>query len=313
MNKHLYSFGYDATESELCKLEAKYIFNAEDKNRVLFSDVKADPSSSAFIKKRIDIISFSEDYDTLINSIKKEAICMEGFKVEYLVLDGDTTEYTDRLKKLKDIGFSIEGIPDYYNPTLTYGLCYHDKTWFFGVMSKNNFDWHDHKKKPYSFSNSISINIAKALVNVAANGKKDTSILDACCGVGTIMLEGCFAGNNIEGSDINEKICNNTRANLAHFNYTANVYHTDIKDITKRYDAVIIDLPYNLFTKVKDNETLHIIESAAEISDRLVIVSIADISDLITNLGFRIADCCTVKKRGKINFARKIWVCERVG
>ena len=309
--KYIYSFSYDNPESELCKLESKYIFNKEEKNKLLFSDIKVEPSSSAFIKNRLDIISFSEDYATLINEIKKESICIEGFKVEYLVFDGDTTEYTERLKKLKDIGWSIEGIPDYYNPTKTYALCYYEGVWYFGVLIKDNFDWYKHKQKPCSYSNSISISIAKALVNIATKANKEIKLLDACCGFGTILLEACFAGNNIEGCDINEKICNNARENLSHFNYTANIYHSDIKDIRKRYDAAIIDLPYNLFSSATDNDILHIIESTAEITDQLIIVSTSDITNLIINIGFRISDYCSVSKSGKRNFTRKIWVCEK--
>ncbi|MGQ7870428.1 TRM11 family SAM-dependent methyltransferase [Sunxiuqinia sp. sy24] len=310
-NNYIYSFSYANYENELCKLESSYIFNKEEKNKLLFSDIKAEPSNSAFIKNRLDIISFSEDYSTLINKIKKESICIEGFKVEYLVLDGDTTEYAVRLKKVRDIGYSIEGDSDYYSPSITYALCNYEGIWYFGVLIKNNFAWHKHKQKPCSYSNSISTNIAKALVNIAAKGNKEEKLLDACCGVGTIMLEACFAGNNIEGCDINWKICKNARENLSHFNYTANVYRSDIKDINTRYDAAIIDLPYNLLSCATDNDILHIVESTAEITDRLVIVSTSDITTLISNAGLRIAGYCSVGKSGKRNFARKIWVCEK--
>ena len=158
--------------------------------------------------------------------------------------------------------------------------------------------------------NSISINIAKALVNIAAKANKEHKLLDACCGVGTVMLEACFSGNNIEGCDINWKICKDARENLAHFNYTANVYRSDIKDINKTYDAAILDLPYNLLSCASDDDILHIIESATAIADRLVIVSTSDISSIINSTGFSISDYCSVSKKGKTSFARKIWVCE---
>jgi len=70
-------------------------------------------------------------------------------------------------------------------------------------------------------------------------------------------------------------------------------------------------LPYNLFTSATDSDIEHIITATATLTDRLVIVSISDITDLINNIGFRIADYCSVSKRGKTNFARKIWVCEK--
>ena len=309
--KYIYSFSYDNTESELCKLESRYIFKSEEKNRILLSDIKAEPSSSAFIKNRLDIISYSKDYSTLIKDIKKEKICIENFKVEYLVFDNDTTPYKERLGKLKDIGFSIEGIPDYYNPTTTYALCNHEGVWCFGELIKDNFDWHKHKQKPHSYSNSISPSIAKSLVNIAAKADKGTKLLDACCGVGTIILEARFSGNNIEGCDINEKIAKNAQENISHFNYTANIYHTDIKDLNKRYEAAIIDLPYNLFSNVSEKDIINIIESTAKITDRIVIVSIADITTVINNAGLSISDYCVVSKSGKRKFARKIWVCEK--
>lgn len=311
MHNHIYIFNYDFNEKDLCKLESKSIFGEEEYNKLLFSDLTINPSHSAFIKKRLDIISSSEDYDTLIKDIKAENIHIEGFKVEYSVLEGDTTEYKERLKKLRDIGHSIEGEAQYTNPTITYGLCSYNGIWYFGEVIKNDFEWHNHKQKPHSFSNSLGMSIAKSLVNIATKANKETSVLDACCGVGTILLEGCFAGNNITGSDINAKICTYAQANLNHFNYTASIINSDIADINTSFDAAIIDLPYNLFTKVSDDSNLHIMASTAKITNRLVIVSTTDITDLIRQIGFNLLDNCSVTKKGKTNFSRRIWFCEK--
>jgi len=308
---YIYTFIYDNYESELCKLESKYIFGEEENNKMLCSAKKVEPTVSAFIRKRLDVKVSAVHYKTLIQEVKKEGICIEGFKVEYLVLEGDPTAYKNRLEKLKDIGYSIEGDPDYYNPTITFGLCYNQGIWHFGVLVKNNFSWNEHKKKPFSYSNSININVAKALVNMASNADTLKKLLDACCGVGTIMLEACYAGNNIEGCDINWKVCRQARENLSHFSYSANIYRSDIKDISTTYDAAIIDLPYNVFSSADDNTFKHIIESALKIAHRLVIVSIADISEIISNAGLEIADCCNVGKSGKVKFTRKIWVCNK--
>lgn len=311
IKKYIYFFSYAKTEADLCKLEARYIFKEEEKNKLLFSDIKVEPSSCAFVNKRLDIISFSDDYTDLINEINNKRICIEGFKVEYIVFDGDKTPYAERLTKLKDIGYSIQGYPDYHHPTVTYALGCYEGVWCFGLLIKDHFDWYKHKNKPHSYSHSISMSIAKALVNIAAWANKEKMLLDACCGVGTIMLEACFAGYTIEGCDINPKICYDAKENLSHFNYTANIYNADIKDMSKRYEAAIIDLPYNLMSNADENDMFHIIKSTAEITDRLVVVSVSDISNLISHIGFRIVDYCIVSKSGKRNFARKIWVCER--
>ena len=309
-NKYIYSFRYDTTESMLCKLESRYLFNKEEEHKQLFSNVKIEPSRSAFIKRRLDVISFSTDYAILIDQIKKENIRTDGFKVEYLILDGDSTRNTERLAKLRDVGYCIDSYPDYHNPTVTYGICTYKDIWYFGVLIKNNFAWQKHKQKPYSYSNSIKQNIAKALVNIAIASKQEVKLLDVCCGVGTIMLEACFAGYEIEGCDISWKTCKNARANLSHFNYVGEVHCSDIKNISKLYDAAIIDLPYNLYSAATDNDILHIIKSTSEITDRIIIVSIAEITNAISKAGLRVVNYCDVSKRGKVNFTRKIWVCE---
>ncbi len=308
-DKYLYSFGYDKTESELSKLESKYLFDKKEKYNHIFSNIEIEPSSSAFIKKRLDIISTSKDYETLISQIKEVKICNESFKVEYVVFDGDTTKYSERLQKLRDIGYSIEGESDYYNPTTTYALCHCEGNWCFGTLIKNGYDWHKHKQKPHSYSNSISMAIAKTLVNIAAKGNKQIHLLDACCGVGTIMLEACYAGYNIEGCDINYKLCADARGNLSYFDYSAHVYTSDIKNINKPYDAGIIDLPYNLLSIATDDDILHIIKSTGEITNRIVIVSTADITNIIGKAGFSIIDYCSISKKGIARFTRKIWVC----
>lgn len=307
---YIYSFKYDYHHSNLCKLESRQLFDKEEQSKLLFSDIKIDPSISPFIKNRFEVISSLENYYELLKNIKEQNIHMDGFKVEYLILDGDSTEYTERLNKLKEVGYNIEGEPDYHTPSITYSICNYKNVWYFGVLIKHNTDWHKHRKKPRSFSNSISMDIAKTLVSIASKGNKSIQLLDVCCGVGTVMLEACCAGFNIEGCDINWKACKHARENLKHYNYTANVYRSDIKDLDKKYDASIIDLPYNLYSYSNDNITLNIIASTAKLTSRVVIVSISDIEAVIKKSGLKISDFCTIEKRGKSKFTRNIWICE---
>ncbi len=310
-HKYIYSFKYDIHNSDLCKLESRQLFGKEEKNNLLFSDYKVNPSVSPFIKTRFEIILYSEDYRQLLKNIEEQNIQTNGFKAEYLVLNGDTTAYPERLKKLKDVGFCIEGDPDYKTPSIIYSICHHKNRWYFGILKKHNSDWFKHRKKPHSFSSAINIDIAKTLVSIASKGNKKTQLLDACCGVGTVMLEACFSGFKIEGCDIHWRACQNTRKNLAHFNYSANVYRTDIKDHTTKYDAAIVDLPYNLYTFSNDSIISNLIESTAKLAGRIIIVSTSDIKALIKKAGLKVSDSCTVEKKGK-KFARNIWVCEKI-
>lgn len=277
----------------------------------MFSETCIDPSLSPFIKNRVQIISYSENYPEFLTLIKAEQIKTKGFKVEYIVLKGDSTEFNVRRDKLKDIGYCIDAEPNFSSPTITYAIGYYNTVWYFGILEKPNPGWHIHKNKPCSFSNSINMDIAKSLVSLALKGNTSKKLLDACCGVGTIILEACFLGIDIEGCDINPRACTYTKKNLAHYNYSAVVHCSDIKDLDKKYDSIIIDLPYNLYSYSTDLITANIIESAARLSKHLVIVSVADIKTIISNSGLKIKDSCCVEKRGKSKFSRIIWICER--
>lgn len=309
--KFIYSFKYDIHNTELCKLESRQLFNEEENKKLLFSNIKIDPSISPFIKNRFDILSSDADYAELLQIVKNKQLHVDGFKAEYLVLEGDETRYTERLNKLRDIGYCIEGDPDYVTPTIIYSICFFENRWYFGILQKHDTDWFKHKQKPFSFSSAMNMPIAKALVSIAAKGDKSLRLLDACCGVGTVLLEACISGFNIEGCDINWKACKYTKANLAHFNYTAAVHLMDIKDLEFNYDAAIIDLPYNLYSYANNDSISHIIQSTANRSPRIIIVSTADIELIIKESGLKVTDRCNAEKKGKI-FARTIWVCEKV-
>ena len=80
----------------------------------------------------------------------------------------------------------------------------------------------------------------------------------------------------------------------------------DIKDIEEKFDVAIIDLPYGLFTPIRPNEQMDIINSARKIADKLILVTFEDMDEFVYNAGFEIIDRCKVSK-GK--FIRYISVC----
>ena len=55
-NNYIYSFNYNDNESDICKLESRHIFNIEEKDKLLFSNIKIEPSSSASSKKDLKLI-----------------------------------------------------------------------------------------------------------------------------------------------------------------------------------------------------------------------------------------------------------------
>ncbi|MEL6557847.1 MAG: hypothetical protein AAFQ94_06650 [Bacteroidota bacterium] len=310
IHQYLYSFKYDRHHQDLSQLESRQLFGVGQEDRTVFTDIELHPSISAFIKNRLEIICFDQHFPALLESIRKENLKTEGFKVEYVVLDNDLSTKPERNERLKDVGYCIEAAPNFQMPSVVYGLCLCQNVWYFGVLTTYNPDWQKHKKKPYSFSNSIGNKTAKSLVSIASKGNESAQLLDACCGVGTIMLEACYSGIRIAGCDPNPKRCHQTRENLRHFHYEAIVHCMDVNNLKGCYDSVIVDLPYNLYSYSNEDITLKIVQSASRLGSRTVIVSIADINSVIEKCGLQITDYCSVGKRGKSGFTRYIWVCE---
>lgn len=278
---------------------------------MLFSDKEVDPSISPFIKRRFDIHFSANTYEQLLDGVKQENIMIEGFKAEYTILGEDSTSYAERLNKLRDVGMRIQGIPNYLQPTRIYSICQYMGIWYFGTLAKHDTSWYKHKDKPHSFSNSLGMELAKSLVCIASEGNKDVSLLDGCCGVGTVMLEGCISDFQIEGCDISSHSTQYAAQNLTHYGYSARVHHCDINELDEQYEAAILDLPYNFYSYSDDAITANIIQSASRLAKKLVIVSLADIENVITQFSMKVTDFCTVEKKGKSKFQRNIWVCQR--
>ena len=316
---YLYSLNYPLYEKELCALEVKSLFkdsnDSNDSNdsmdhKVFFTTIKVDPSVSPFLRNRLEILYSHSSFAELVELVDHAELHATDFMVKYVKLYDQDPSFQERRNYCKQLGFKIHGTPLYSSPKETFGITYYKKKWYFGRLMQNDIVWKEHKDKPYSYSSSIGINIAKALVNIAGNGDKTKRIVDPCCGAGTVLLEGVFAGYSIIGWEINRKIAEAARGNLKHFNCNAQVITGDIKDINEVFDASIIDLPYGNFSITTQEELQSILNNGKRISKKMVIVSAKDISDEIKIENLLVLDRCEVVKNKYNDFTRYVWVCE---
>ncbi|MDD3148073.1 MAG: hypothetical protein PHD82_12265, partial [Candidatus Riflebacteria bacterium] len=58
-------------------------------------------------------------------------------------------------------------------------------------------------KKPNSNSHSLKARTAKALVSIAIGDELNCSLVDPCCGVGTVVIEAISMQINVKGYEIN--------------------------------------------------------------------------------------------------------------
>jgi tRNA (guanine10-N2)-dimethyltransferase len=305
--KYFYSINYPVFEEELCKMEMRCLFNETPNEKYLFSDMYINASRSPFIKELISIIYEENSLEEIVDNIIEDKLSYDNFKVCYIKLENGDIDYKERLISVSKIGFVIIGEPQMHNPEVILGITKVHGRWIFGKYERNDYEWHIHDKKPYSYSNSLSLRVARALVNIGVKNNLGCKLIDPCCGVGTVVIEAISMGVNVVGYEINKNIAENAQKNLEFFGYKNVITNGDMNNIEEKYDVAIIDLPYGLFTPTTIDEQKALIGTARRISKKLIIVTFENMDKYITNAGFSIIDKSCVSK-GK--FKRYISICE---
>jgi len=304
--KYFYSINYPVFEKELCMMEMKCLFNKIPSEKYLFSDYYVNPSRSPFIKDMISIEYEEESVEIIVDKVQKDKLYYDDFKICYIRLENGDVSYQERLRSIREIGLVIAGECEMHNPKVMLGATKVDGRWIFGKYERNDYEWHIHDKKPCSYSNSLSLRVARALVNIAVKNNLECKLIDPCCGVGTVVIEALSMGIDVKGYEINKSIAGNAKINLEFFGYENVITSGDMHNIEEKYDVAIIDLPYGLFTVTTIEEQTALMKTARRITDKLVIVTFEDMDRHIIEAGFNIVDKCCVSK-GK--FIRYINIC----
>ncbi|MGL4772999.1 MAG: TRM11 family SAM-dependent methyltransferase [Clostridium sp.] len=301
-----YLLNYPPHEKGLCNLEMECIFGEKNEGKYILSSIDVEASRSPFIKEKISSIYIGDELLDIVNKIEEDKLSYDDFKVVYLKFDGGEVNYKERLNSLSEIGRVINGYPDLHNPKVILGITKANGKWIFGEFSKNDFSWHKHDNKPFSYSNALTIRMAKAIVNIGVGQNINSKVIDPCCGIGTVVMEGLHMGIDIKGCELCQDIAENAKMNLKHFGYKDVILNKDMHTIEEHYDVCIIDLPYGLFTYSSLEEQIELINTSRRIGDRAVIVTFENMDKYILEAGFKIIGQCSVRKN---NFNRVITLC----
>ena len=303
----LYFINYQDNERELCKMEMRCLFNREINEKYFFSDIDINASKSPFIKSKIKIIYSDESLDRMVRKIKEDNLSYDDFKVSYVKSEQGDVQYEDRLEATRKIGFVVNGYPDMHKPRNPLAVTKINGLWIFGEYERNDFKWQKHNDKPYSYSNALGLRMARALVNIAMKDNEEGTLIDPCCGVGTVVIEALDLGIKVKGCEISKQIAYNARENVEFLGYLRDtIVCYDMHKIKDKYDSAIIDIPYGLFSPVTLEEQKAIIHTARNICEKMVIVTFEDMEKFIVETGFSVIDKCVVPKG---NFKRHILVC----
>lgn len=305
MKDYLYLFNCQENEKGLCKMELKSLFYETTNKKYILSNTYVNPSRSPYIKEMMSLKYSHENLDELIKILKEESLEYNDFKVIYIKTEDRKSEYKERLRGVKEIGYNIKGIPNFNNPKVLLGLSEVNGKWFFGRYEKNDFKWHNHEDKPFNYSNALTVRMSRALVNIAVGNDLSTKVIDPCCGIGTVIIEALDMGINIKGVEINPSIASNAKENLKHFNFENVIETNNISNIKEKFQVGIVDMPYGLFTAITYEEQLEIIKAVSRIVDKLIIITFQDMKKEIKEVGFEFLEEECVKKNNVTRYISK--------
>jgi tRNA G10 N-methylase Trm11 len=310
MPTFIYTYACREEEFSLCRLEMRSLFGMDSLSNLFKSAVEIDPSRSPFIKERIEAIYQGDSLSNILEQVEQIQLFDSTFKVIFVKINDlnltDKIDYEEGRAIEAEIGRHIPAEPDKNKPDHVFGIVTLGGRWYFGHYRKNKAVWLHHMKKPRNYSNALSTRLARAVANIAVPHPLGIKAIDPCCGIGTVLVEALSMEIDIIGRDINPFIVRGARENIAHFGFEGTVTLGSIADVSATYDVAIVDMPYNHFSPITLEARFSILHHARRIADKVIIITIEPIDEMITDAGFTILDRCIAKKG---SFTRQIIVC----
>ncbi|MEC0228463.1 TRM11 family SAM-dependent methyltransferase [Paenibacillus alba] len=339
--EYIYTYVCHEDEQALCQLELRSLLGADAVigARCAVSARKVEPSRSPFLKLRLGVLLEAGSLPELASQV--ETLPPQGSTFKVVFAETEAAVPTDRQREVaREIGRQLRGKAELERPEHWFAVTELEGRWLFGDCSYGEAVWLQHQQKPQNYSTALNTRVARAVVNIAVPDAAGTKVIDPCCGIGTVLIEAMSMGIDIVGTDLNPLAVRGARVNLAHFGMPDVVRIADMRtlglatadaheslpplphtfaaasapdqvqvppnDLPSHYDALILDMPYNLCSKLPEDEQLEMLQSARRLAGRAVIITTEQIDPLLAKAGFRIAERCLVHK-GKFN--RQIIVC----
>jgi len=273
-----------------------------DTEGVAFCQTVGRISQAAYVQTGLRLIAQAEALPELVRQVSERQFPADDFRIEYLRLsDQNPVKWKTAVVALAD---AIKAFPNLDVPRHRFLLVVgKDHLWFGEILAETSHSYRRHDAKPYRTSSSLPSRLARALLNLAAPPAQ--SILDPCCGTGSILLEAACLGLQAVGADRNPRMVHLSRRNLAHFGYAVEVRLADARELSMTVDAVVTDLPYGKFSKVKSGEIQAILNQSARLAPLGIFVAGGDLTAELRHAGYQDIALFYVRKRN--DFSRLIY------
>jgi len=280
-------------ELDLARTELLALSGCVSEGRVGTSPVAADVTRSAYVRLSADQLAVGANWFELRPAIAQLNLRCNQFRIEVFRPGPKVAASTTDLQK--SIADLITGRPNLDDPRTEFALVVTQNTWRFGtIISRSDQRWRRHNVRPYYYSHGLTPRMARALVNlVAAPG--DT-LLDPCCGSGTVLVEAIADGIYAWGVEINPSLASQAAANLRSLGLPVNMMVGDARSIRGNFDAVVIDFPYGHSAAVQEGLYREVLVNLIDQVDRMALVFGCDQRPLLKDLGLTVHQEASVAK-----------------
>lgn len=301
--KYLYLVAIPSQLTELASAESVALTGAApDEHGITISDMCVDVRRGAYLKSCTEIYFETASVAELCANIRSADLHADGFRVS--VVKKPRNLNLNSMTLASQIGSAIGGTPNLSSPQVVFlTVITSEKIWFGQLLSESDSMWITHAQRPHVTSSSLPARLARVLVNLVASPGE--SLLDPCCGTGTIVISAAHCGIQAAGYDTNIRMVGATTKNLLHFGLTADVQLQDARAIQGQYDAVATDLPYGISLVQDTIETKEILTNLRTCAPKAGFIDIRDLSQQLVDIGYQIDAVIPVPKQRLI---RRIFI-----
>lgn len=307
-SQYIYFYNTKENEEELCNLELRTLLGEVPRDNYFMTNDNLDISRSIYLRFKIEILYSSESLEELSEKMIEDKASYNQYKI-YFIKTPNCIPFKERLAALRLIGFAIEGTYAMTHPLSEFALIQFEDKWYFGSYLRNEDPWQNRKHKPHNYSHAFDVKLAKTIINIAIGNNFDLKVVDPCCGIGTVVIEGKMLGVDITGYELNPIIAKHCNENLEHFELLGDIHNQDMHQITDHYDVAILDIPYGHFSKITVEEQISLICKARDIATKIILISMEEITPLIQANSLIIQERCAIIKTNA--FRRYLYVCSK--
>lgn len=259
----------------------------------------------AFVRTGLNLLAGARSFPDLVRTVADLDVDADRFRI-------DVHDPAARIgRSTQSIATALADVipfgPDLSNPRHRFVVVAGAERILLGeVVAESDGSYRRHDTKPWTTSSSLDGRFARALVNLVPDAR---SVLDPCCGAGSIVLEAASLGLDAYGVDRKPAMVGMTAENLAHFGYSASVVRADSREHEQHADAIVTDLPYGHAIESDEATIRAILDRCIGLAPTAVFVAPADFSTWLRSSGYDDIELCTVRKRA--GFTRWVHVARR--